>query len=152
MPKAASTLIVRVPDVAELPSESITFAVNVKLPGTAAAEIVPLMLPAALRLKPGGKLPELTTHVNGATPPVSVREVAGYGDPASPVVGSVPDVLIAGAALIVIVRFPVAVWVAESVAMTVKLNAPAAVGAPEIMPAVLKANPLGNVPDVTAHV
>lgn len=61
----------------------------------------------------------------------------------------------ASAALMVILRFAVAVCavgVAESVAWTVKLEVPAAVGDPEITPAPLNASPAGRVPEVTVHV
>ena len=41
---------------------------------------------------------------------------------------------------------------AESVAVTVKVEVPAAVGVPEITPAVDSDNPAGRLPVVTAHV
>jgi hypothetical protein len=60
----------------------------------------------------------------------------------------------ASAALIVILRLAVAVWgvgVAESVAFTVKLEVPAVVGEPEMMPAPLNVNPAGRLPEVTVQ-
>jgi hypothetical protein len=68
-----------VPDGTTLPCESVTFATKLKVPGTADAEIVPLILPALLRLKPPGRLlgGELSAKVKGPTPPVSIRAVVG---------------------------------------------------------------------------
>jgi len=45
-----------------------------------------------------------------------------------------------------------AVGVAESVTVTVKVDVPAAVGEPEIMPELLSVSPAGRVPVVTAQV
>jgi hypothetical protein len=60
------------------------------------------------------------------------------------------------AALIVILSCLLAVWcvgVVESVAVTVKVEVPAAVGVPEIAPVdALRFNPAGNVPTVTLQV
>lgn len=47
---------------------------------------------------------------------------------------------------IVICRAAVAVWPAESVTRRVKLEAPAAVGVPEITPSAASVRPAGNVP------
>jgi hypothetical protein len=152
---AASTLIEIDPDTTELPCESVIFAVKVKVPGTAVGEIVPLTLPVLLRLKPVGRPPELIVQLIGPTPPVSVKAVDTYAAPASPVVGKDPAaVVIVRIPLIVMVRLPVAVWlgVAESVTVTVKLNVPAAVGEPEIVPEPLKVRPVGREPEVTAQV
>jgi hypothetical protein len=53
-------------------SESATCTVKIEFP----AEVgVPVIVPP-LRLKPGGRLPELTLHLYGDTPPVAPRGVA----------------------------------------------------------------------------
>ena len=52
---------------------------------------------------------------------------------------------------IVIVKLPLAVALAESVTVTVKLELPAAVGVPAIPPAALIDNPFGRLPDVTVQ-
>ena len=67
---------------------------------------------------------------------------------------NVPEEVTASAALIVMLRFADAVWLAESVAVTVKSNVPVVVAEPEIVPDVLKLSPGGKVPaaEVTAHV
>lgn len=66
---------------------------------------------------------------------------------------NVPEEVTVSAPLIVMLRFAEAVWLAESVAVTVKLNVPAVVAEPEIVPEVLKLSPEGKVPaaEVTAH-
>ena len=74
---AGSTLMEMVPETIELPCESVTFAVKLKVPGTVVDEIVPLILPAVLRLRLVGRLPELIVQVKGPTPPVCARGVAG---------------------------------------------------------------------------
>lgn len=47
------------------------------MPGVVVDEIVPLIFPALLRLKPLGRLPEPMVQLNGPTPPVSVKAVEG---------------------------------------------------------------------------
>src|SRR5713101_6259110 len=118
----ASTLMEIVPDRTTLPCESVTFAAKLKVLGTADAEIVPLILPVLLRLKPPGRLPELTTKVKGPRPPVSKSAFVGYSAPASPSVKA-PVVEIASCALIVTLKLAEAVCfvVAESVTVAVKV-------------------------------
>ena len=45
---------------------------------------VPDIAPAALRFIPPGSAPEITVHAYGATPPLTVRFVAGKATPAVP--------------------------------------------------------------------
>ena len=63
-----------------------------------------------------------------------------------------PEVVTASIVLTVMLRLPMAVWPAESVTVTVKLNVPAVVGLPEIVPEVLNASPGGRLPVVTVQV
>jgi hypothetical protein len=70
-------LMEMVPDVTEFPCESFIFAVKLNVPGVVVGEMVPLMLPVLLRVKPFGKLPELIVQLNGPTPPVSAKAVVG---------------------------------------------------------------------------
>ena len=43
------------------------------MPGAADDEIVPVTVPVALRLKPVGSVPLLSTQASGPTPPVAAR-------------------------------------------------------------------------------
>jgi hypothetical protein len=61
---------------------------NVKLYEPAAVGVPLMEGGAALRLKPGGKLPEATDHLKGATPPTA-EKLALYGFPETPL-GSAP--------------------------------------------------------------
>src|SRR6266853_5370482 len=97
-----------VPDAAVLPCESVPFTVKLKVPGIADAEIVPVIFPALLRLKPPGRVPELITEVKGPTPPVTDSDFVGYTPPASPS-GSAGGVTVS-CALIVMVKLADAVW------------------------------------------
>src|SRR5271163_3800121 len=90
---AASTVIESVPDTTLSPSESVTFAVKLNVPGVALAEIVPPIAPELVRLSPPGKAPELTTQVNGPTPPPCVS-VAAYTALTSPVGRVTGDVMV----------------------------------------------------------
>jgi hypothetical protein len=65
---------------------------------------------------------------------------------------AVVEVIVSAPPLMFKLRFPesaVCGMDALSVTSTVKLAAPAAVGVPEIAPAVLNDNPAGNAPDLT---
>ncbi len=52
---------------------SLTWAVNVDAPAPVG---VPVMAPAADRVRPAGKVPAVTDQVYGAKPPVGARVVA----------------------------------------------------------------------------
>ena len=69
--RAASTLMEIVPETIVSSSASVTLAVKLKVGGATDPAIVPPIAPAGLRLKPVGRLPELTTQVKGPTPPAS---------------------------------------------------------------------------------
>lgn len=69
---AAFTLIEIVPDTMLFPCESVTFAVKVNVPGVVVEEMVPLIVPLLLRVRPLGRVPEFMAQVNGPTPPVCV--------------------------------------------------------------------------------
>jgi len=67
--------------LAELPEESITWAVNEDVP---AATGVPLIAPVErFRLSPCGRLPEMMEKEYGGTPPVAMR-LEAYGVPTCP--------------------------------------------------------------------
>jgi len=68
-------------------------------------------------------------------------------------VDNVPEEVTVSAPFMVMLRLAEAVRLAESVTVTVKLNVPAAVAEPEIVPDVLKLSPGGKVlvAEVTAH-
>ena len=62
-------------------------------------------------------------------------------------------VVIARSALMVMLRFAVAVAAAESVTFTVKLETPVALGVPVIAPVfAFTLNPVGSVPALMLHV
>ena len=75
---AGSTLMDMVPDITTLPCASVTFTAKLKVPATTVDAIVPLMVPAvhppltvvAHRVRPVGRLPELSAQLKGPTPPV----------------------------------------------------------------------------------
>jgi hypothetical protein len=61
--------------VVELWLASVTFATKLLLPDPVG---VPLICPLLLRVRPAGKLPELSDHVYGNVPPLAIS-VAKYG-------------------------------------------------------------------------
>jgi hypothetical protein len=65
---AATIAIVKVA-AAVVPTESLTWAVNVKLPVEMG---VPESRPVAERVKPGGRVPEVWVNAYGGAPPVAV--------------------------------------------------------------------------------
>ena len=73
---AASTLMEIVPEIAELPWESVTFTVKEYVLGITDPPIGPVMVPLLPRLRPVGKvLAPAKVHVKGPTPPVCVSGV-----------------------------------------------------------------------------
>src|SRR5579872_4248472 len=129
-------------------SELLSFTCTVKLEVPAAVG-VPLSCPAVLRANPAGNVPLVTDHWYGDVPPLAVS-VCVYAVPTVPL-GTGEVVVIASPAPIVNLKFCVAVSELLSFACTVILEVPAAVGVPLSCPAVLRANPAGNVPLVTDH-
>jgi hypothetical protein len=132
--------------------ESVTFAVKLKEPDAVG---VPEIVPLADKPRPAGKAPEATLQLYGVVPPVAAS-VVEYAVPTCPA-GIEVVVICTGvtAAATVIVKDFVVVWavgVVETVAITVKLNEPAVVGVPEIVPAVDSASPPGNAPELRLHV
>ena len=119
--------------------------VKLELP---AALGVPEIVPELLRVNPAGKLPEATLHLIVPTPPLDWR-LALYAALTTPLGREL--VVITSMALMVMLSDWFAVWggVPESVAVTVNLLAPAAVGVPEMTPELLKLSPPGKLPEVT---
>jgi hypothetical protein len=69
------TAMVKLPEVAVVPCESVTFTVKVEVP-TAEPMGVPEITPALDSSRPVGRAPEFTIHVvYGGTPPVAVNVV-----------------------------------------------------------------------------
>jgi hypothetical protein len=125
-------------------------AVTVKLEAPAVVG-VPEIAPEVLRINPAGKLPVVTLQAMVPAPPVDCN-VALYAVLTTPF-GS-DAVEMASRALMVMLNdwFTVCCGVPESVAVTVNVVVPAAVGVPEIAPAVLRFNPPGKLPVVTLQV
>src|SRR5271163_1670586 len=114
-------------DEALWPSESITVKVGLALlvlPG------VPLARPVALSMIPAGRLPAVTLQVYGGAPPLAASW-ATYAVPTYPL-GSEVVVTVNVPTPITRVSGAVAVWgvEAESIAWTVNMLVPAAVGVP----------------------
>jgi hypothetical protein len=64
--------------VAELPEESVTFAVKLKVPAVVG---VPVMAPVEVfSVNPGGSDPDVIENVYGGTPPLAVNDEL-YGTP-----------------------------------------------------------------------
>lgn len=130
--------------------ESVTC--TVKLDGPALVG-VPLIVPPLLKLRPAGNAPEVTVQEYGVVPPVAAR-VNEYAVPTIPF-GTEAVVIVSGNApeLMLIENRLVAFCIGEeeSVTCTVKLDCPALVGVPLIVPFLLKPRPAGNDPEVTVH-
>ena len=125
-------------------------AVTVKLEAPAVVG-VPEIAPALLRVNPAGRVPVVTLQAAVPTPPVDCN-AALYAVPTTPL--GTDAVVMASKALIVMLKDWVAVsWgELESVAVTLKVEVPAVVGEPEIMPELPKFNPPGKVPVVKLQV
>ena len=109
---------------------------------------VPEIAPAALMVSSAGKLPLVTLRLMVPTPPV-VCTLTLYAVPTKPL-GSVVVVKVS-LGLIVMLSSWLAVCggMPESVAVTVKFDAPEVVGVPEMAPSAPKVNPPGKLPLVT---
>ena len=127
-----------------LPTLLVAFTVKLEVP---VGVDVPDISPAAESVKPVGKLPLSNDHVIGAVPVAA--SCALYTVPVKPL-GSEVVVIIGGAFTTMdnaFVSLPTLL-----VAFTVKLNAPAAVGVPDIMPAAESVKPAGKLPLANDHV
>jgi len=130
--------------LADADTLSVTFTVKLAEP---AAVGVPLMTPST-SVNPAGSDPLATDHVYGGVPPVALT-ACEYVFPAVP--GGNKDVLILSAgAAIVIASEALADADAASVALTLKLEVPAAVGVPEMVPPA-SVSPAGSDPLDTDH-
>ena len=143
--KAGALIVIDKAAVAETDALSVTL--TVKLDGPAEVGVPEIVLPE--RLKPAGSCPLATDHVYGGVPPVAFSSCE-YATPTVP--GGREEVVRFNAgALIVIDNAAVAEPDALSVTLTVKLDEPAVVGVPEIVPPE-RVNPAGSVPLATDHV
>lgn len=124
---------------------SVTLTVKLDEP---VAVGVPLIIPAA-RLNPGGSDPLATDHVYGGLPPVALT-ACEYAVPAVPA-GNEDVVIVKAGALMVSDSAALADAEALSVTLTVKLDEPAVVGVPEIVPPA-RLNPAGSDPLPMDHV
>jgi hypothetical protein len=111
---------------------------------------VPLITPAADRVKPAGSAPPAMDHVYPDVPPEAAR-VCEYATPIEPPGKGEAVVMESVVGLIVIERAFVVDCDPASLTRTVKLTVPAAVGVPLITPPD-KANPAGNGPVASVHV
>ena len=121
---------------------SVTCTVNVAVP---AADGVPPMLPAALRVSPAGSAPVAIVQVYPTVPPLAVR-VCWYAVPTTPA-GS-DEVPMVSPTPTTIDKLAVALAELLSVTCTVKFAVPAAVGVPPMLPLALSASPAGSAPVV----
>jgi hypothetical protein len=130
--------------------ESVTCTVKLDWPALVG---VPLIFPFVLKLRPAGNVPDVTVHEYGVVPPEAVS-VVEYAVPSIPF-GNEAVVIFSDAPeeLMLIESGLVAFWIGkeESATCTVKLDWPAPVGVPLIVPPLLKLRPAGNAPDVSVH-
>ncbi|MEO8368210.1 MAG: hypothetical protein ABI806_03350 [Candidatus Solibacter sp.] len=113
--------------------ESVTLTVKENGPPVVG---VPVIAPVVgLSVRPAGRAPEAIANVYGAVPPVTVIAEL-YGAPTVPVVAETHSAVIVGGAMVI--EQPelrdTACPPVESVAVTVKLKVPDAVGVPEMEP------------------
>jgi hypothetical protein len=120
-----------------------------------AAVGTPEIIPAVLIVKPAGSaLPAATVQAKGGVPPVAFRVTGAYAVPTVPPASGEALVMLNAvpAGLTVIEKAFVAVPAAASVTVMLVLTVPAAVGTPEIIPAVLSVKPAGRaLPDATVQ-
>jgi hypothetical protein len=114
---------------------------------------VPLIVPLWLKVRPAGRDPEANVHEYGSVPPEAVSAVE-YAVPTVPL-GNELEVIASGDPLALIVMEKAldafCTGEEESVTCAVKLDWPALVGVPLIVPFVLKLRPAGRVPDANVH-
>ena len=128
---------------------SVTFTVRLTVPATVG---VPLTRQLAPRVRPVGRAPEVMVHEYGEVPPVTPM-VELYGVPTVPA-GSAPVLILSPAGLMISETGPVVVstGLLLSVAFTVRLTIPAAVGVPDTTHPAPRDKPAGRVPEVTVQV
>ena len=140
---AGSTIMLKL--TVSAPPVFVALTVKVNVPSAVG---VPEITPEELRDKPAGKLPTVTSQVNGV-PPVATS-VWVYAVPTVPLT-NVVVVMVGGITLMTrlngLVEGPPAF-----VALTVKLNVPDDPGVPEITPAGLIVKPAGKLPDEISQV
>jgi len=121
--------------------DALSVARTVKVFDPAAVGVPAMVAPESVR--PAGKVPLASDHVYGAVPPDAASDCE-YAVPTTPF-GSDDVVTVSEVGVIVIVSDTVAVREPLSVARTVKVLDPAAVGVPAIV-APVRVSPAGNVP------
>ena len=114
---------------------------------------VPLIVPPWLKLRPAGKDPDASVHEYGVVPPeaVSVNE---YAVPTIPFGTEAVVIVSVGALALMLMEsglVATSIGAEESVTCTVKLDWPALVGVPLMVPPLLKLRPAGNAPAETVH-
>jgi hypothetical protein len=115
--------------------------VKLKVPSTLGVPVSPVLVSD----KPGGNAPDVKLNVRLPVPPLTVMVLLYTAVAVQS--GSVDNVI---AGLTVIVRLFVPDLFRESVTITVNVDAPAAVGVPEMLPVVgSRLSPTGNAPPVT---
>lgn len=107
------------------PAVSVTCTVKAEVPRAAGVPVISAEMPAGVVMKvsPGGRLPEITAHVNGAGAPVALTNTS-YGTPIVPAVSDAVVIVkteftvIDSVAVAVVLAIEVAVMVAVVVAVT----------------------------------
>jgi len=129
--------------------ESVTFRPKPKPPAVVG---VPAIAPVAeVNVRPGGKPPEATVHVNGAVPP-ETDAIALYATPTTPSGSDVIEKESCGFTTSANDALPVRDGVEESVTCIVKSEVPLELGTPEITPVfALRLKPVGSAPVFTDH-
>lgn len=145
MLNAGALIVNDSPTLADPEAPSVTLTVKLDDP---AAVGVPAIVPPE-RLSPAGSDPVATDQVYGGDPPVALS-ACEYPTPTMPT-GNEDVVIVNAGELITNDNGAVADTDALSVTLTVKLDDPAAVGVPDIVPAE-RFNPAGSDPLATVHV
>lgn len=144
------SLIVMLSSFVALFEPDVALTVKREVP---AAVGVPEIVPELLSVSPAGRLPEAIDHVTDDELAASTAE---YDAPLVPagrlVVVIVITVGVGGVVPVIVMESCFSARLSPSVALTVKREVPAVVGVPEIVPAELKLNPAGSVPEAIDHV
>jgi hypothetical protein len=130
--------------------ESVTCTVKADCPALVG---VPLIIPALLKLRPAGNVPDATVHEYGVVPPDAVSGDE-YAIPTVPFGNEAVVTISTGTPTFILMEsglLAFCIGVEESVTCTVKADCPALVGVPLIIPALLKLRPAGKLPESTVH-
>ena len=142
------SLIVMLSSLVALFEPDVALTVKREVPAVVG---VPEIVPELLSVNPAGRLPEAIDHVADELA-ASTAEYDAFTVPEGRlVVVIVITVGVGGVVPVIVMESSLVALLSPSVALTVKREVPAVVGVPEIVPAELKLNPAGRVPEAIDH-